>query len=100
MSHEVGHYGDGYVVCDVCGRGPSSKVWIMPRYWRAKRQQASERERRDKLAWARAAGRRIGLEIKAEIAARDTSWVRGPDCHLKKETASKRGGMPFGGQSL
>jgi hypothetical protein len=49
------------IICDACGRGPSSKVYVMPR-WVPKL-----RSERQTLVWARQAGRRIGLEIKAEI---------------------------------
>jgi hypothetical protein len=49
------------IVCDVCGRGPSKRVYVMPR-WVPK-----IRSERETLAWARAAGRRIGLEIRREI---------------------------------
>lgn len=91
MAHNVGRIEDGvshYVVCDVCGRGPSNRVWIRPRYVPGK-----PRTDKQRLAWARQAGRRIGLEIGREIELKKRGFMTsGADLEPTVETNPKAPG--------
>lgn len=81
MSHNVGHMDDSVshmIVCDACGRGPSARVYVMPR-WVTK-----IRSERETLVWARAAGRRIGLELRSEIEAEQRALDRRHDEEYSK----------------